>query len=141
MKPLKGKRMELAMHPARFSRRAARTGGWRIRMDRRRPARAPLRRTSCGCASTSVRTRSESVREGRSRRLGVASVTARARMAGTGPRCRSACLFWLVSLCAGRLSTVVDCVQCTRTASGRRGGDFVPCAQDVGGHMASSDPS
>ena len=35
-------------------------------MDRRRSARVPCRRTSCGCASTSVRTRFESEREGRS---------------------------------------------------------------------------
>ena len=32
-------------------------------------------------------------------------------------------------------------MQCTATAAGRYGGDFAPCAQDVGGHMASSDPS
>ena len=54
------------MHPARFSRRAVRTRGRRISLDRRRPARAPGRRTSRGCASTSVRSRSEGGRRGRS---------------------------------------------------------------------------
>ena len=57
-------------------------------MDRRRPVRAPLRRTVLRVrVNIGSRTRSESVREGRSRRLGESlSVTARARMAGTGLR-------------------------------------------------------
>jgi len=29
---------------------------------------------------------------------------------------------------SGRLSNVVDCLQCSATAAGRSGGDLVPCA-------------
>ena len=42
---------------------------------------------------------------------------------------------------SGRLSNVVDCLQCSAIAAGRWGGDLVPCAWDVGGHMGPSDPS
>ena len=54
VKPLKGKRMELAIRPARFSRRRAATRAPSIRMDEARAGAACRRRTSGGRASASL---------------------------------------------------------------------------------------
>ena len=141
MKPFEGKRMDSAMRPLRFSRAVVAVRGLRIWMDRGLGPVASDRRTSLGRESTSVGTGPQRFREGRSGRLRSDCYSPVLSRLGPDRGGCSTCLFWLGSRPSGRLSNAVDCLQCSATAAGRWGGDLVPCAKDVGGHMGPSDPS